>query len=115
MDKKTYMKTYNQEHGEARKEYDRAYYQAHKDKYAAWDRERLYGITDKGYKKLITTQDWRCAICSKTLEEAKQTKSFCVEHDHNTGRVRGLVCLVCNRNIAWYERYRNKLEAYIDG
>ena len=48
-----------------------------------------YGIGADEVDELIRQQDGLCAVCRK--REAKQ-----VDHDHGTGAVRGIVCLLCN-------------------
>jgi hypothetical protein len=53
----------------------------------------------KDYVRLFQIQDGRCALktCNKHQSEFK--KSLVVDHDHKTGIVRGLLCVVCN----WYK------------
>jgi hypothetical protein len=52
---------------------------------------------------MYKAQDGRCAICSikgdvRELGFVKR-KSLCVDHDHDTGAVRGLLCSPCNLGI----------------
>lgn len=58
----------------------------------AADRLRTYGLTDEAYRAMLERQEGRCAVC---LDEAK----LCVDHDHKTGKVRGLLCSHCNTAI----------------
>ena len=53
-----------------------------------------YGITETELKKIKKKQNNRCAICEKKINEF--TKDFAIDHDHKTGKVRGLLCLNCN-------------------
>jgi len=53
---------------------------------------KLYGIDIGEYKEMLNRQGGVCAVCS---EEPKQ-KRLCVDHDHNTGEIRGLLCNSCN-------------------
>jgi hypothetical protein len=53
---------------------------------------RQYGITVDQFIEMLEVQDHRCAICRKPLG----TKGTAIDHDHNTGRVRGLVHSHCN-------------------
>ena len=66
-------------------------------------RLRLYGVTAKGYKDMLIKQEYKCAICGiNHLEWQASTangKQFCVDHNHKTGKVRGLLCGNCNRGI----------------
>ena len=52
-----------------------------------------YGITFAQYNQRLKKQDYKCKIC-KTIEDKK--RSFAVDHDHVTGKVRGLLCSRCN-------------------
>jgi hypothetical protein len=61
-------------------------------------RKRLHGLTPAEYQEMYVRQDGRCAICSVTEPRAGR-KSFCVDHDHGTGKVRGLLCTRCNTMI----------------
>ena len=59
-----------------------------------------YGITLDDYYEIVAVQGGRCAICRKTPQEAR-TKGLTVrrlslDHDHETGRVRGTLCSDCN-------------------
>lgn len=55
---------------------------------------RAYGITVEYYVQLLAKQNSRCAICLK-----RDSVRLSVDHDHVTGRVRGLLCRRCNRAI----------------
>ncbi|HEX4851715.1 MAG TPA: endonuclease VII domain-containing protein, partial [Puia sp.] len=54
----------------------------------------LYGVTPEKYNELFEFQRGRCAICGKHQSELKR-KLF-VDHNHETGKVRGLLCFKCN-------------------
>jgi hypothetical protein len=58
-------------------------------------RERTYGLDDDGHGGLLRLQGGRCAICRK----AQQVKALAVDHNHQTGKVRGLLCQNCNHAI----------------
>ena len=57
--------------------------------------KREYGMTIADYDALLVQQDGRCAICGvqPTL------KRLAVDHDHATGRIRGLLCDNCNQAL----------------
>lgn len=61
-------------------------------------REKSLGITNEEYWDLYKKQAGRCGICRRRLY-SKRYKSFCVDHDHDTGEIRGLLCHNCNGAI----------------
>lgn len=56
---------------------------------------KKYGMTDADYHALLEKQGGHCALCSATENGARGKRLF-VDHDHRTGKVRGLVCHKCN-------------------
>jgi hypothetical protein len=58
-------------------------------------RLKKFGITEAQYLRMFEQQDGKCAICTTP----PKTRRLCVDHDHITKRVRGLLCFHCNRNI----------------
>jgi len=56
---------------------------------------RNYGVDYTWYDKKLKEQKDTCAICTNTLEHRNNTK-FCIDHNHTTGKVRGLLCSNCN-------------------
>lgn len=62
---------------------------------------KKYGLTHKQFKKLLKAQGGGCAICGKK-EHAKI--SLHVDHDHETGKVRGILCSGCNRGMGYFDR-----------
>jgi hypothetical protein len=62
------------------------------------DRRRLrFGLTESEYEALMEVQGGKCAICYGNPNGRWSTLS--VDHDHQTKRVRGLLCTRCNRAI----------------
>jgi len=52
-----------------------------------------YGITEPQYEEMLRRQNGVCAICGRP----PKTRRLAVEHDHHSGRVRGLACHRCNK------------------
>jgi hypothetical protein len=61
------------------------------------DLKRLYGITQQDYDRMIAEQNHQCAICKTTDPKGRHKSNyFVVDHCHNTGKVRKLLCHNCN-------------------
>lgn len=59
-----------------------------------------YNITLEQYNELFIKQKGCCAICEKHQTELTQTLN--VDHDHMTGKIRGLLCMKCNRHLGGF-------------
>lgn len=57
--------------------------------------EDTYGITGEQYAQLLAAQGGVCYICHRK----PGAKRLAVDHSHVTGRVRGLLCRNCNRDV----------------
>ena len=79
-----------------RPDYERNRYlgneQYHREKHL----KKKYSITLSDYDALFKAQHGKCAICDK-----KQKRVFDVDHCHQTGVIRGLLCSNCNRTIGY--------------
>lgn len=63
-----------------------------------------YGIEVAEYDRLLAQQGGRCAICKEPSGGGRSKphhKRLCVDHDHDSGRVRGLLCDSCNLAIGY--------------
>jgi len=56
-----------------------------------------YGITPEQHQQMLEDQSLCCAICLRT--ETEEGRKFSIDHDHLTGKVRGLLCFQCNTGI----------------
>ena len=75
----------------------------HKDRYGARYKrninlQREYGITIDQYEAMVELQEGRCAICEKDFG-----KKLYVDHCHDTGRVRALLCQKCNSGLGMFD------------
>jgi hypothetical protein len=76
---------------------------ANPEKWAAIDRKKIFrkfGITAEQYDTLVLLQNNRCAIC-KTNDpghngKGRRNGTWSIDHDHQTTKVRGLLCHTCN-------------------
>jgi hypothetical protein len=109
--KKEYGKKYYQEHREQARKWRKKYYEANKDeakergkrwcdshrehrqKYSkTYKLKTLYGITQEDRNKIIEFQKGICPVCHDILDGIKS----CVDHNHVTNKVRGILCNNCN-------------------
>lgn len=61
--------------------------------------QATYGIDALIYGMLLEAQGGKCAIC---LKATGAHKKLAVDHDHDTGEIRGLLCVLCNRYLLGY-------------
>lgn len=83
-----YQRKWNQDHQEARQGYDRRS-----------GLKRHYGISHDDYEALLLEQGGGCAICGSTETDGRK-RYLEVDHAHDTGKVRGILCGRCNRAVA---------------
>ena len=83
----------------------RVWYQKNKDKHKDFVLKRKFGITLDEYNQLLKEQGDVCAICGRKERykhhQNGEIKKLSVDHDHKTGKVRGLVCTNCNAVLGY--------------
>jgi hypothetical protein len=86
---------------ECKREYDNKHYKL-----------KNYGITIDEYNKLIEKQNNRCAICGIDFDFLEKVRKYNkvpgtgkprIDHDHNTGKIRGLLCDDCNTALGIFQ------------
>ena len=104
----------NKEH---RQNYMRDYRAKNKDKLSAYyfnkkewmrdyNREKKYGLTAEAWDALFEAQGRSCAVCQSTDPRAK--RGWHVDHCHETGAVRGILCAGCNTGLG---HFRDDIDA----
>ncbi len=78
----------------------RAAYLANRDEMRLRKRAQQFGITVDRLKELIKDQDNGCAICGR---QCSTGKALALDHDHETGAFRGLLCASCNRALGYLQ------------
>lgn len=73
----------------------RKYRERHPGAHRKAHRLSRYGLTAAAFAERAQVQKNRCKICGATSAQ-NANREWCVDHDHQTGRVRGLLCLHCN-------------------
>lgn len=75
----------------------------------------MYGLTPEDYYSLLDKQGGACAICRG---QCKTGKKLAVDHDHETGKVRGLLCTRCNVALGMFQDDMDRMAkaiAYLKG
>lgn len=62
----------------------------------------VYGLTGKAFRALWAAQNGGCGICAVPLDTLTG-KQLHVDHDHKTGKVRGLLCNSCNTALGRFK------------
>lgn len=61
----------------------------------------LYGLDEETYMAIAKAQGYKCASCGDDARGYEHT--LCVDHDHTTNEIRGLLCSGCNTALGWLE------------
>ncbi len=67
----------------------------------------IYGITFQQFTLMMELQNGVCAICK---QPESRNQRLCVDHNHDTGEVRGLLCFACNAGIGFLQDSSDVLE-----
>lgn len=79
------------------KDYRKRYPKRHRRYYL----KRTYGVTLDWYEETLEAQGGGCAICGRTDPGNKAHKYLPVDHCHETGKVRAILCDPCNRALGY--------------
>lgn len=63
--------------------------------------KKKFGITVEQYDQMMRAQLNRCAICR--IHQSQEKRRFAVDHDHSSGKIRGLLCINCNRGLGAFK------------
>ena len=95
------------------REKDRARWQQRRDDTL----KRKYGIGIKEYAEMLERQGRACAICGGTDAGANgwgRYENLHVDHDHETNRVRGLLCFQCNTGLGLFRHDTDLFQRALD-
>lgn len=106
----------SERHKEYMREWHRKARAANPDYYWDQDLRRTYGVTLEWYREQLSKQNDVCAICKQPEKAVIRGKviSMPVDHDHKTGKARGLLCTKCNRGLGLFSDDEVALQAAID-
>lgn len=77
----------------------RAWRKAYRGSRSAAHRRARYGLTEEAFEAMVDDQKGLCAICRFPPEGRDRMSVFQVDHDHETGAVRALLCQRCNKGL----------------
>ena len=88
---------------------------SNKDYYFDKELQKLYGVNLDWYNQKFKEQNGVCAICEEpeTAVIRGKTISMAVDHCHNTGNARGLLCTKCNRGLVMFRDKIDILESAV--
>jgi len=96
---------------------------AYRRKWAGQNRDRVensrlksrFGISLSEYNSMLESQGGVCAICGKpeTSKDKRGVRKLAVDHDHATGKVRGLLCYTCNSGLGYFREDKSALASAI--
>lgn len=91
--------TWRKKHPDDKAHQSRKWYLS-KGKWKSWANavKYKYGITLVEYESALKKQDSTCAICGKG-----QFKALHIDHDHESGKIRGLLCKQCNIGLGMFK------------
>jgi len=81
-----------------------------RDRLRSYDLQRKYGITSEDYNRMFAEQNGVCAICT----HPELDRRLSVDHCHETGRVRALLCAKCNRFLGVYKDKVDLFQRVVD-
>jgi Recombination endonuclease VII len=104
------MRKWREEHREEYNKYMREFRAGNKDWAKDTDLKRTYGIGLEDYKRMLEEQGHVCKLCKKPPQGKRP---LVVDHNHETGEIRGLLCYGCNRKIVILDKSIEEREAAI--
>ena len=110
-----YNARYYQEHREAILKRSGAYKATHRNEIRESHYSTRYGLSMDELAEIALSQDNSCGMCDAVLDwEAPITQHRPhVDHDHATGKVRGVLCPTCNKHLGIFESMKPHAEAYL--
>jgi hypothetical protein len=94
--------------------YARKWYSENKERLKRYSRndhlKRMYGTTLEEYDAMESRQNGVCLICGMPPGAGR----LCVDHDHDTGKIRGLLCHNCNAGIGLFREDINLIRKAVE-
>lgn len=84
------------------------WYEKGRERILIYQRKKTYDVSNDRFQEMLKNQNGLCAICLK--EEQVKRRQLSVDHDHETGKIRELLCNNCNNGLG---RFKDSLETLI--
>ena len=114
---RAYRAKYRIEHKEEIKEQQIQYRLKYPERIKNHDLRSNHGIMLEEYNRMLELQNNVCAICGEpetSKEVNRKVKSLAVDHNHKTGKIRGLLCGKCNKAIGLLQDNTELLQSAIN-
>ena len=108
--RREYRKIYNKQTAKKNAIYSKKYRLENPEKSRNSTLIRKYGITLEDYNKMLKLQNNKCLICLRDFIKFKGN----VDHNHKTGKIRGILCPTCNRVLGLFKDDINRFQRAID-
>src|ERR1035437_940016 len=107
---KAYAKAYRKKNRKKIAAHSRGYYVSHKLEASVKNRTnrllKVFGLTEVDYAVRLASQNGLCAICRHPEvvfdPRAKKIRRLAIDHDHDTNKIRELLCSSCNRALGLF-------------
>lgn len=111
--RKEFMQRYAKKNKKKLKNYIKAYQKQNPQ--TTWKAaiKYKYGITDEQYQVMLQEQNGVCAICKQISKRKDRIINLSIDHNHKTGRIRGLLCTQCNQGLGSFKDSKEQLKAAI--
>ena len=84
----------------------------HPEKERVYKLRHVYNLSIEDFEFLLAAQNYGCKICA--TDKPSRHGTFYVDHDHKTGKIRGVLCHKCNTELGLYEKYQQPNPAFDD-
>lgn len=98
--KRARSKVNREKRGQEWLDYRKSYNKARKEKNRCWNLRNNYGISLEEWEKLFQLQGSKCKICET---ETPPSMGWHTDHNHKTGKVRGILCHLCNTGLGKFK------------
>jgi hypothetical protein len=119
--KRDYMRLWRDKNRERYNKWANTYHHLNKHLWESrtrwWVIKSKYNITEEDYQKMFNEQNGVCKICGNHPSPHGKNKTSVVlhiDHDHTTGKIRGLLCSRCNGALGWYEKCSEEIKSYLN-